>query len=80
MILVGGATAAAAVTQKAYSLVDMHAALQWNMQDNHTLRLSLIGKNLGDKEYITEALPLGNGGFEGWGSPRTWSLELLYQL
>jgi iron complex outermembrane receptor protein len=80
MILVGGATAAAVVTQKAYSLVDMRAAVQWNMEDNHTLRLSLIGKNLNDKEYITEALPLGNGGFEGWGTPRTWALELLYQL
>ena len=80
MILVGGATAAAVVTQKAYSLVDMRAALQWNMEDDHTLRLSLIGKNLNDKEYLTEALPLGNGGFEGWGSPRTWALELLYQI
>jgi iron complex outermembrane receptor protein len=79
-ILVGGATAAAVVTQKAYSLVDMREALQWNMQENHTLRLSLIGKNLNDKQYLTEALPLGNGGFEGWGAPRTWALELLYQL
>jgi iron complex outermembrane recepter protein len=80
MIIVGGATSSAAVTQKAYSLVDMRAAVQWNMEDNHTLRLSLIGKNLNDKEYLTEALPLGNGGFEGWGSPRTWAMELLYQL
>jgi outer membrane receptor protein involved in Fe transport len=80
MVLVGGATAAAVVTQKAYSLLDMRAALQWNMQDDHTMRLSLIGKNLNDKEYLTEALPLGNGGFEGWGSPRTWAVELLYQL
>jgi iron complex outermembrane receptor protein len=79
-ILVGGATAAAAVTQKAYSLVDMRAAVQWSMEDNRSLRLSLIGKNLNDKEYITEALPLGNGGFEGWGTPRTWALELLYQM
>jgi len=80
MILVGGATAAAVVTQKAYSLVDMRAAVQWNMEDKQYLRLSLIGKNLNDKEYITEALPLGNGGFEGWGTPRTWALELLYQM
>jgi len=80
MILVGGATAAAAVTQKAYTLVDMRAAVQWNMEDNHNLRLSLIGKNLDDKKYITEALPLGNGGFEGWGAPRTWALELQYQM
>ena len=76
----GGATAAAVVTQKAYSLVDMRAAFQWNMEDNHLLRLSLIGKNLNDKEYLTEALPLGNGGFEGWGTPRTWALELLYEI
>jgi iron complex outermembrane recepter protein len=79
MVLVGGATAAAVVTQKAYSLIDMRAAVQWNMGNGNLLRLSLIGKNLDDKEYITEALPLGNGGFEGWGTPRTWGLELLYQ-
>ena len=79
-ILVGGATAAAVITQKAYTLVDMRAAVQWNMEDNHNLRLSLIGKNLDDKQYITEALPLGNGGFEGWGAPRTWALELQYQM
>ncbi len=41
--------------------------------------LSLIGKNLNDKDYLIEALPLGNGGFEGLGAPRTIALELLYQ-
>ncbi len=80
MILVGGANSAAVVTQKAYSLVDARAALQWNMENNSLLRLSLIGKNLTDKEYLTEALPLGNGGFEGWGTPRTIAVELLYQM
>jgi outer membrane receptor protein involved in Fe transport len=80
MILVGGATAAAAVTQKAYTLVDARAAITWNMEEGHLLRLSFIGKNLTDKEYLTEALPLGNGGFEGWGTPRTMAVELLYQM
>jgi len=80
MILVGGATAAAAVTQKGYSLLDARAAVQWNMEEGHFLRLSFIGKNLTDKEYLTEALPLGNGGFEGWGTPRTMAVELLYQM
>ena len=79
-ILVPGATSLTTVTQKAYSLIDMRAAVQWNMEDDHYLRVSLIGKNLTDKEYLTEALTLGNGGFEGWGSPRTWALELLYQM
>ena len=50
------------------------------MEDGHLLRLSLIGKNLNDKEYLVEALPLGNGGFEGWGTPRTIAVELLYQM
>ena len=36
--------------------------------------------DLTDKEYLTEALPLGNGGFEGWGTPRTVAVELLYQM
>ena len=49
---------------------------QWNMEDNHLLRLSLIGKNLNDKEYLTEALPLGNGGLRRVGyrrGPGRWS-------
>ncbi len=78
-ILVGGGTSSAVVTQKAYSLIDARAAIQWNMNDGNLLRLSLIGKNLNDKEYIVEALPLGNGGFQGWGAPRTIALELVYQ-
>ena len=69
MVLVGGANSAAVVTQKAYSLVDVRAAFQWNMENSNLLRLSVIGKNLNDKEYLSEALPLGNGGFEGWGTP-----------
>ena len=70
-MLVGGATAAAVVTQDAYSLYDARAAVRWNMNDGNSLQLSVIGKNLDDEEYLTEALPLGNGGFEGWGTPRT---------
>ena len=69
----------ASVEQKAYSLVDARAAVQWNMNDGNLLRLSLVGKNLNEKEYIQEDLPLGNGGFTGWGPPRTIALELLYQ-
>ena len=80
MVLVGGANSAAVVTQKAYSLVDARAAFQWNMENSNLLRLSVIGKNLNDKEYLSEALPLGNGGFEGWGTPRTIAVELMYQM
>jgi len=86
IILVGGATSAAAVTQDGYTLIDARLAFQWNMQDNSLLRLSLIGKNLTDEEYLQEALPLAvpgltafAGGFQGWGPPRTIALELLYQ-
>ena len=86
IILVGGATAAAGVTQDAYTLIDARLALQWNMENKNLVRLSLVGKNLTDKDYLQEALPLAAaglqqfaGGFQGWGPPRTWTLELLYQ-
>ncbi len=86
IILVGGATSAAGVTQDAYTLYDARLALQWNMENSSLLRLSLIGKNLNDEDYLQEALPLAvagltdfAGGFQGWGPPRTFALELLYQ-
>jgi iron complex outermembrane recepter protein len=87
IILVGGATSAAAVTQDAYTLYDARIALQWNMENHDLLRLSFIGKNLSDKDYLQEALPLAAagltqfaGGFQGWGPPRTYAVELLYQM
>ncbi len=45
------------------------------------MRVSAWGKNLADKEYLEQALPLGdNGGFQGWGPPRTGALEIQLEL
>ena len=55
------------------------------------LRPALYGKNLNDEEYReqalflgggTEILPLGgpNTGFQGWGAPRTYALEVRYSM
>lgn len=78
-IIIAGATSSASVIQDAYSIYDARAAVQWNLNDGDLLRLSLVGKNLDDEEYLATALPLGNGGFQGWGSPRSVALELVYQ-
>ena len=79
-------TVAGTVTRLERKEIDSRLALQWNMENSSFLRLSLIGKNLTDKEYLQEALPLAvpgltdfAGGFQGWGPPRTIALELLYQ-
>jgi len=44
------------------------------------LSFSLYGKNLSDTEYKEQALFLGgpNAGFQGWGAPRTFALEVTY--
>jgi iron complex outermembrane receptor protein len=79
-IIVGGATSPVGITEDAYSIVDARAMYQWNMKDGEFVRFALTGKNLTDTEYLDQALPLGaNGGFQGWGSPRTYALEVTWQ-
>lgn len=62
-----------------YGLID--ARLAWEMPiDDDLLTVSVYGKNLGDEEYREQALFLGgfNTGFQGWGAPRTYALEIRY--
>ena len=62
-----------------YALVD--ARLSWEVPlDEDMFTISLYGKNLADKEYREQALFLGGflTGFQGWGAPRTYALELRY--
>jgi iron complex outermembrane receptor protein len=78
-IIVGGATSSTVIKEDGYTLIDARASYDWEMSDGQVLRVSLFGKNLADKEYREQALPLGNGGFQGWGPPRTYALEVLWQ-
>lgn len=79
-IIVGGTTSAAVIEEDAYSIIDARAMYQWNRADGEFIRFSLTGKNLGDTEFRDQALPLGaNGGFQGWGFPRTYAFEVMWQ-
>lgn len=63
-----------------YGLID--ARLAWEMPiDDDLLTISVYGKNLGDEEYREQALFLGgfDTGFQGWGAPRTYALEIRYR-
>jgi iron complex outermembrane receptor protein len=47
-----------------------------------SVKFSLWGRNLTDERWKEQALFLGgpNTGFQGWGSPRTYALELEYKF
>ena len=64
-----------------YQSIDARIAYEMTVRDNDTLTFSLFGKNLGDEEWKEQALFLGgpNTGFQGWGAPRTWAFEIVYQ-
>jgi iron complex outermembrane receptor protein len=63
--------------QEGYTLVDARLALYWNLNAGDVIQVSLWGKNLGDEEFKEFELPLGaTGGFQGWGAPRTYGLEV----
>ncbi|MBX3707525.1 MAG: TonB-dependent receptor [Pseudomonadales bacterium] len=79
IILAGLPPPDAPLVQKAYTLIDARVSYQWTLGNDDTLRLSLYGKNLTDKEYKEQILALGrDGGFQGWGPPRQVALELVY--
>ena len=59
--------------------VDMDLS-DWQLNNGDSLMLSVIGKNLNDKEYKQQELPLGEfGGFRGWGPPRQIAAELMWR-
>ena len=77
--------------QDGYHLVDARVAYELPLENESYLTISLYGKNLNDEEYReqvlflgggTEILPSGgpNSGFQGWGAPRTYALELKYSM
>ncbi len=64
-----------------YDSIDARISYEMTVGEDSLLTFSLFGKNLGDEEWKEQALFLGgpNTGFQGWGAPRTWAFEVVYQ-
>lgn len=82
-----GAGAALRTYDGDYELLDARVQYDWTMDNGSILSVAVFGKNLTDEEYREQALFLGNGsavlpsggpntGFQGWGAPRTYAIEL----
>ena len=65
-----------------YDGVDARIAYEWTMDSGTTVSASLFGKNLTDEQWREQALFLGgpDTGFQGWGAPRTYALELMVTM
>ncbi len=61
-----------------YGLWDARLAYEWALNERDKVMFEVIGKNLADEEYRQQRLFLGNGLFQGWGPPRTWSVSVSY--
>ncbi|MEM7019853.1 MAG: TonB-dependent receptor [Pseudomonadota bacterium] len=63
-----------------YTSIDARVGYEWQIRNGDTLSVSIFGKNLGDEEWKEQALFLGgpNTGFQGWGAPATYAIELSY--
>lgn len=68
------------VPQGGYTLYDANLSYEFQVQE-HTIRAGFVGRNLGNKKYKNQELPLGaQGGFRGWGPPRYVGGELEFEL
>jgi iron complex outermembrane receptor protein len=69
------------VYEPGYSRLDARLAYEFPMANEDLLVLSVFGKNLTDEEYREHQLDLAqpNSGFQGWGAPRTWAVEVQYR-
>jgi iron complex outermembrane receptor protein len=67
------------VGQKGYTLLDANLSYEFQFSER-TIRVGFVGKNLTDKQYKEQELPLGPGGFRGWGPPRYVGGELQFEL
>ena len=65
-----------------YFGLDARVAYEWTLNNGNTLAISAFGKNLTDEEWREQALFLGgpNTGFQGWGAPQTYAVELSYSM
>ena len=63
-----------------YKSIDARIAYDYLFDNGDSLSVAIFGKNLTDEEWREQALFLGgfNTGFQGWGAPRTYAIELQY--
>jgi iron complex outermembrane receptor protein len=63
-----------------YASWDAQIGYDMELSSGDRVSFSLYGKNLTDTEFKEQALFLGgpNAGFQGWGAPRTFALEVRY--
>jgi iron complex outermembrane receptor protein len=74
-----GAVINTPVPQSGYSLLDANISYEFQVNE-HSVRFGFVGRNLTDKQYKEQELPLGPGGFRGWGPPRYVGGELEIEL
>jgi iron complex outermembrane receptor protein len=74
-----GASSGTPVPQSGYTLVDANLSYEFDYNE-HKIRAGIVGRNLGNKKYKDQELPLGPGGFRGWGPPRYIGGELQLEL
>ncbi|HEU4430612.1 MAG TPA: TonB-dependent receptor, partial [Myxococcota bacterium] len=67
------------VRQGDYTLLDANISYEFQIAER-SVRVGFVGKNLTDKQYKEQELPLGPGGFRGWGPPRYLGGELQLEL
>jgi len=73
-LFISTSTVGSPVLQEAYDLFDATLAYELPMQNEGSMRLALVGRNLLNEEYLEQALPVA--GFQGWGPPRYVGLEI----
>ncbi len=67
------------VEQGGYTLVEANLGYEFQVAER-SVRIGFVGKNLTDKQYKEQELPLGPGGFRTWGPPRYLGGELQIEL
>lgn len=57
-------------------------AYSCEMSNGNQVAITAFGKNLTDEEFKEHALFLGGPttGFQGWGAPRTYAVELVWEM
>ena len=65
-----------------YSQVDARVAYSFETANGNNASITVFGKNLTDEEFKEHALFLGGPttGFQGWGAPRTYAVELTWEM
>ena len=65
-----------------YSQVDARVAYSFETANGNNASITVFGKNLTDEEFKEHALFLGGPttGFQGWGAPRTYAVELMWEM